>query len=122
MHTPSVSAETHLKAGRLKALGIAAHKRQSVLPNLATLEEQGIRNAEAIVWFGLAGPARLPRALVQKLNGEINRALALPDVKQRLDQLGLEVGGGSPEEFTKFMNGEASRLRELIKAGAVEVE
>jgi tripartite-type tricarboxylate transporter receptor subunit TctC len=122
MYTTSVSAETHLKAGRLKALGIAARKRQGVLPTLPTLEEQGIRNAEAIVWFGLAGPARLPRPIVQKLNAEINRALGLPDVKQRLDQLGLEVGGGSPEDFTKFMNSEASRLRELIKAGAVEVE
>jgi tripartite-type tricarboxylate transporter receptor subunit TctC len=122
MYTTSVSAETHLKAGRLKALGIAARKRQSVLPNLATLEEQGIKNAEAIVWFGLAGPARLPAAIVQKLNAEINRALGLPDVKQRLDQLGLEVGGGTPEDFAKFMQTEASRLRGLIKAGAVELE
>ena len=122
MYTTSVSAETHLKAGRLKALAIAAKKRQSVLPNLATLEEQGIKNAEAIVWFGLTGPAKLPRAIVQKLNGEINRALGLADVKQRLDQLGLEVGGGSPDDFAKFMNTEASRLRELIKAGAVELE
>jgi tripartite-type tricarboxylate transporter receptor subunit TctC len=122
MYTTSVSAETHLKAGRLKALGIAAKKRQGVLPNLATLEEQGIRNAEAIVWFGLAGPARLPGAIVQKLNAEINRSLGLPDVKQRLDQLGLEVGGGTPEDFSRFMHSEAARLRGLIKAGAVELE
>ncbi len=122
MHTTSVSAETHLKAGRLKALGIAAKKRQAVLPNLPTLEEQGIKNAEAIVWFALAGPARLPRPIVQKLNAESNRALGLPDVRQRLDQLGLEVGGGSPEEFAKFIRTEADRLRGLIKAGALTPE
>ena len=122
MYTTSVSADTHLKAGRLKALGIAANKRQGVLPNLPTLEEQGIRNAEAIVWFGLAGPAKLPRPIVQKLNGEVNRALGLPEVKQRLDQLGLEIGGGTPEDFSKFMNTEASRLRGLIKAGAIEID
>jgi len=122
MHTTSVSAETHLKAGRLKALGIAAKKRQAVLPNLATLEEQGIKNAEAIVWFALAGPAKLPRTLVAKLNEESNRALTLPDVKQRLDQLGLEVGGGSPQELAQFIDNEASRLRELIKAGALTPE
>jgi tripartite-type tricarboxylate transporter receptor subunit TctC len=122
MYTTSVSADAHLKAGRLKALGIAAKKRQGVLPNLPTLEEQGVKDAEAIVWFGLTGPAKLPPAIVQKLNSEINRALGLPDVKQRLDQLGLEIGGGTPEDFTKFMNTEASRLRGLIKAGAVQVE
>jgi tripartite-type tricarboxylate transporter receptor subunit TctC len=122
MYTTSVSGEVHLKAGRLKALAIAAKKRQSVLPDLPTLEEQGIKNAEAIVWFGLAGPAKLPAPIVQKLNGEINRALGLPDVKQRLDQLGLEIGGGTPEDFTKFMNTEADRLRGLIKSGAVDVE
>jgi tripartite-type tricarboxylate transporter receptor subunit TctC len=122
MYTTSVSGETHLKAGRLKALAIAAKKRQSVLPDLPTLEEQGIKNAEAIVWFGLAGPAKLPPAIVQKLNGEVNRALGLPDVKQRLDQLGLEVGGGTPQDFTRFMNTEADRLRGLIKTRAVELE
>jgi tripartite-type tricarboxylate transporter receptor subunit TctC len=122
MYTTSVSAETHLKAGRLKALGIAAKKRQAVLPNLPTLEEQGIKNAEAIVWFALAGPAKLPRAIVQKLNAESNRALGLADVRQRLDQLGLEVGGGTPEEFAQFINTEAERLRGLIKAGALSPE
>jgi tripartite-type tricarboxylate transporter receptor subunit TctC len=122
MHTTSVSADAHLKAGRLKALGIAAKKRQAVLPNLPTLEEQGVTNAEAIVWFALAGPAKLPGAIVRKLNTESNRALGLPDVKQRLDQLGLEIGGGSPEDLGKFIHSEAERLRELIKAGALSPE
>jgi tripartite-type tricarboxylate transporter receptor subunit TctC len=122
MHTTSVSAEVHLKSGRLKALGIAAKKRQSVLPNLPTLEEQGVKNAEAIVWFALSGPAKLPRAIVERLNAESNRALGMPDVRKRLDQLGLEVGGGTPEDFAKFMNEEAAKLRMLIKAGALTPE
>jgi tripartite-type tricarboxylate transporter receptor subunit TctC len=122
MYTTSVSAEVHLKSGRLKALGIAAKKRQSVLPNLPTLEEQGVKNAEAIVWFALAGPAKLPRAIVQKLNAESNRALGMPDVKQRLDQLGLEVGGGTPEDFAQFIDSEAAKLRMLIKSGALTPE
>jgi len=122
MYTTSVSAEAHLKSGRLKAIGIASKKRQSVLPNLPTLEEQGIKDAEAIVWFALSGPAKLPRAIVRKLNTESNRALALPDVKQRLDQLGLEVGGGTPEDFAKFLDTEAGKLRGLIKSGALTPE
>jgi len=122
MYTTSVSAESQIKAGRVKVLGIAAKKRQAVLPNVATFEEQGIRNAEAIVWFGMAAPARTPRAIVGKLNREVNKALGMADVRQRLDQLGLEVEGGTAEKFDAFIKSEADRLARLIKAGAVQVE
>jgi tripartite-type tricarboxylate transporter receptor subunit TctC len=122
MYTTSVSAESQIKAGRVKVLGIAAKKRQAVLPNVATFEEQGIRNAEAIVWFGMAAPARTPRPIVSKLNREVNKALEMADVKQRLDQLGLETEGGTPEKFDAFIKSEAERLARLIKSGAVQVE
>jgi tripartite-type tricarboxylate transporter receptor subunit TctC len=122
MYTTSVSAEAQIKAGRVKVLGIAAKKRQAVLPNVATFEEQGIKNAEAIVWFGMAAPAKTPRAVVAKLNREVNKALELPDVRQRLDQLGLEIEGGTPEKFGAFIQSEAARLSKLIQAGAVRVE
>jgi tripartite-type tricarboxylate transporter receptor subunit TctC len=106
----------------VKVLGIAAKKRQAVLPGVATFEEQGIRDAEAIVWFGMAAPAKTPRAVIAKLNGEVNRALGMPDVRQRLDQLGLEVEGGTPEKFAGFIRSEAARLTKLIQAGAVRPE
>ncbi len=122
MYTTSVSAETQIKAGRVKVLGIAAKKRQAVLPNVATFEEQGVKNAEAIVWFGMAAPAKTPRAIVEKLNREVNKVLQLADVRQRLDQLGLEVEGGTVEKFDAFVKSEAARLTQLIKAGAVQVE
>lgn len=122
MYTTTVSGEAHIKSGRVKVLGNAGSKRQAVLPNVATLSEQGITNAEAIVWFGAAAPAKTPRAIVDKLNREINKALELPDVKARLGQLGLEVSGGSPEDFDRFMTQEAGRLSRLIKAGAVKAE
>jgi len=122
MYTTSVSAEAQIKAGRVKVLGIAAKKRQAVLPNVATFEEQGIMNAEAIVWFGMAAPANTPRPIIDKLNREVNKALQLPDVRQRLDQLGLEVEGGTAEKFDAFIKSEAARLAGLIKAGAIQVE
>ncbi|MGQ0749763.1 MAG: tripartite tricarboxylate transporter substrate-binding protein [Betaproteobacteria bacterium] len=111
-----------IKSGRVKVLANAGSKRQAVIPNVATLAEQGIQNAEAIVWFGAATPAKTPRAVIDKLNREINRALALPDVKSRLDQLGLETGGGTPEDFDRFIRKEASRLTALIGAGAIRKE
>jgi tripartite-type tricarboxylate transporter receptor subunit TctC len=122
MHTTTVSAETQIKAGRLKVVGLASAKRSPLLPDVPTLAESGIKDAEAIVWFGMSGPPKLPRALVEKLNAQVNRTLALPDVKQRLDQLGLEVAGGKPEEFDRFVKNEASKVQRLVKAGLLKVE
>jgi tripartite-type tricarboxylate transporter receptor subunit TctC len=120
MHTTTVSAESQIKAGRVRVVGVASSKRLSLLPDVPTLAESGIKDAEAIVWFGMSGPPGLPRAIVDKLNGEVNKALALPDVKQRLDQLGLEVEGGTPQEFAAFIKNEAAKVSKLIKAGLLQ--
>ena len=122
LSTTTVSAEAQIKSGRIKVLAIQAKKRSAVMPQIPTLEEQGIKNAEAIVWFGMSAPAKTPRPILDKLNREVNKALQLPDVKQRLDQLGLEIEGGTPEKFYAFIKSQAARLTELIKAGAVQVE
>ncbi len=122
MHTTTVSAETQIKAGRLKVVGLASAKRSPLLPDVPTLAESGIKDAEAIVWFGMSGPPKLPRALVEKLNTQVNKTLALPDVKQRLDQLGLEVAGGKPEAFDSFVKKEAAKVQRLVKAGLLKVE
>ena len=122
LHTTTLSAEAQIKAGRIRMLAVAAKKRTAVMPHIPTLEEQGIRNAEAIVWFGMSAPAKTPRPILDKLNREVNKALRLADVRQRLDQLGLEVEGGTAEKFDAFIKSEAARLTGLIKAGAIEVE
>jgi len=122
LSTTTLSAEAQIKAGRIRMLAVAAKKRTAVMPHIPTLEEQGIRNAEAIVWFGMSAPAKTPRPIMDKLNREVNKALQLADVRQRLDQLGLEVEGGTAAKFDAFIKSEAARLTGLIKAGAVQVE
>ncbi|MGZ8231295.1 MAG: tripartite tricarboxylate transporter substrate binding protein [Burkholderiales bacterium] len=122
MHTTTVTAEGQIKSGRVKVVGIASAKRSPLLPDVPTLAESGIRDAEAIVWFGMSGPPKLPRAIIDKLNAQVNKTLALPDVKQRLDQLGLEVAGGKPEDFDGFVKKEAAKVSRLIKAGLIKVE
>jgi tripartite-type tricarboxylate transporter receptor subunit TctC len=122
MHTTTVSAESQIKSGRVKVIGVASAKRIALLPDVPTLAESGIKDAEAIVWFGMSGPSKLPRALVDRLNAQVNKILALPDVKQRLDQLGLEVQGGKPEEFDAFLKKEAAKVTRLVKAGLLKVE
>jgi tripartite-type tricarboxylate transporter receptor subunit TctC len=122
VNTTTVSAESQIKAGRVRAIGIASTKRSPLLPDVPTLAESGIKDAEAIVWFGMSGPPKLPRAIVDKLNAQVNRTLALPDVRQRLDQLGLEVAGGKPEDFEAFVKKEAAKVSRLVKAGLLKVE
>jgi tripartite-type tricarboxylate transporter receptor subunit TctC len=122
MHTTTVSGGEQIKAGKVKVIGAATAKRMSNLPDVPTLAEAGIKDAEAIVWFGMSGPPKLPRAIVDKLNREVNRILGLPDVKARLDQLGLEVEGGTPEAFDKFVKGEVVKIERLIKAGYLKPE
>jgi tripartite-type tricarboxylate transporter receptor subunit TctC len=122
MHTTTLSAEAQIKSGRVKVVGIAAAKRSPLLPEVPTLAESGIKDAEAIVWFGMSGPPKLPRAITDKLNAQVNRTLLMPDVRQRLDQLGLEVAGGSPEAFQAFVKQEAAKVTRLVKAGLLKVE
>ncbi len=122
MHTTTVSAETQIKAGRVRVVGLASSKRSPLLPDVPTLAESGIKDAEAIVWFGMAVPAKTPRAIIEKLNMESNRILKLADVKRRLDELGLEVEGGTPEQFGAFVKKETARLQKLIKDGALTRE
>jgi tripartite-type tricarboxylate transporter receptor subunit TctC len=122
MHTTTVSAESQIKSNRVKVIGVASAKRIALLPDVPTLAESGIKDAEAIVWFGMSGPLKLPRSIVEKLNNQVNKILTLSDVKQRLDQLGLEVAGGKPEEFDAFVRKEAAKVTRLIKAGLLKTE
>ena len=122
MHTTTVTAESQIKANRVRVVALASSKRSLLLPEVQTLAEGGVKDAEAIVWFGMAAPARTPRAIIDKLNTECNRILQMPDVKRRLDELGLEVQGGTPEQFAAFVKKEADRLQKLIKDGALTRE
>ena len=122
MHTTTVSAEAQIKSGRVRVIGVASAKRLALLPDVPTLAESGIKDADALVWFGMSAPAKTPRAIIDKLNAESNKILLMPDVRRRLDELGLEVQGGTPEQFAAFIKKEAERIGKLIKTGALKPE
>ena len=122
LYSNSSTGEAQIKSGRVKVLGVADSKRQAVLPDVPTFEELGIKNADAKLWIGMSAPANTPRPIIDKLNREVNRALELPDIKQRLDGLGLVMEGGSVEKFEAFVKNEVERLARLVKAGAIEQE
>lgn len=122
IYTTTVSSEPQIKANRVRGIGVAAAKRVSMLPNVPTLAEFGIKDAEAGIWYGLQGPRGMPRAVVDKLNREVNKALGMADVKARLDQLGFEPAGGTPEDFDKVVKSEVAKLDKLLKAGMIKKE
>jgi len=99
----------HLKAGRLKAVATTAAKRSPGLPNTPTFAESGLPGYDTYEWYGLFAPARIPRAALARLNGEVNRIIALPDVRERMLGLGAIPSGNSPEAFAAFVSGEMAR-------------
>jgi len=102
MYTTKVSSDGQVKAGRVKILAVASAKRSQGLPEVPTLAEFGIKDAEAVTWFGMAAPAKTPRAIIDKLNTASNKVLAMPDVKKRLEENDVDIQGGTPEEFGRL--------------------
>ncbi len=109
--------------GRLKALAVAAPKRNPELPNVPTLDEAGIKGVYTLTYYGVAAPAGTPRDIVNRLNAEINAILRTDDVRNRLAKLAAEPGTGTPEEFGQFMESEMKRYGEIVRiSGAKAVE
>ena len=122
MFTSVIASEAHIATGRLKVMGVAGAKRHAAIPQVLTFEEQGIRGANVYTWFGMVTTAKTPTPIIDKLNAALNRALAQPEIRQRLEHLGLEVAGGTPARFGEFMQGEADNLTRLVKRGSLTVE
>lgn len=122
MHTSVATAESQIRAQRVRVIAVAGPKRLPSLPDVPTLAEAGINDAEAPNFYGMAAPARTPPAIVQKLNLGINQALAQPEVRRRFSDLGMDIVGGSPQDATQYVMKEAERVRKLIRAGALTPE
>jgi tripartite-type tricarboxylate transporter receptor subunit TctC len=112
----------HIKAGRLKALGISSRERSPLLPEVPTFIEQGYPEAEITTWFGLIVHAATPKEIVDKLNAEFNHSLQLPEVRERLAQVGMTPVGGSPEQFTAHIRRETERWAKVIQTRGIKVE
>jgi tripartite-type tricarboxylate transporter receptor subunit TctC len=92
------------------------------MPDVATFSEQGVKGADSTLWLGFVTTAKTPRAVIGKLNAGLNHALKLPDVKSRLELLGVEVEGGTPERFGAFVQSEAERITRSLKPGTIQID
>lgn len=112
----------HVKAGRLKALGAASEKRNPLLPDVPTFAEAGIAGMEAGLWYGIVAPKGTPKAVVARLNAEINRALEQPDLRERFAAMSVEIVGGPPQAFSPYIDSELKRWGEVVRAANIKIE
>ena len=109
-----------LKDGKLNALGVSTRTRAEVLPQVPTLAEQGLRDYEVTLWFGLWAPAGTPAAVVQKLNLSINAIVQEPQVREQFARLGMQPSPMKPEEFARFVRAEIEVYRRIVQQAGIE--
>ena len=111
-----------IKAGNVKPLAVASNKRLAALPNVPTAAEAGVKGYESAAWFAIVAPKGTPKAVVDRLNKDIAKASADPNVRARFIELGAEPQASSPEELQRYINSEIKKWTEIIKKGGITLE
>jgi tripartite-type tricarboxylate transporter receptor subunit TctC len=122
MFSPSSTVLPHVKTGRLRALAVTTAARLPSLPELPTVAESGLKGYETITWFGFVAPAKTPQAIVARLNAEIVKVLALPDVRNQFAIQGIEVIGGTPEQFASYIRDEITKWAKVIRLSGAKAD
>jgi tripartite-type tricarboxylate transporter receptor subunit TctC len=112
----------HVQAGKLRPVALSGTKRTAALPGIPTVAESGLPGFEVTSWFGIAAPARTPRPIVDRLNAEIVRALGTPDLRERIQGMGADPVGNTPEQYTLFVQNEIAKWGKVIKAAGIKGE
>jgi len=112
----------HVKAGKLRALAVTSAKSSPVLPEIPTVAESGVPGFESIAWYGVVAPAGMPRDIIAKLNAEMARILNLPDIKQRLIEMGSPPVAGTPDQFGALIKSEIVKWGKVVKQAHVSLD
>ncbi len=112
----------YVRGGRLRALAVTGAKRSPAVPNIPTVAESGIPGYEVTNWFGVSAPAKTPRAIIDRLNSEIVRALNSPDLRERMTAQGADPVGNTPEQYTAFIQNEIVKWAKVIQAAGIKGE
>lgn len=119
-NTPVV--DPHVKAGRMRALGISGSQRSSQYPDIPTISESGVPGFDVTAWGGIVGPANMSKELVNRLNAEIRTALASPVLRERFQTLDAEIAPSSPDEFRELSRRETIKWAEVVKISGAKLD
>jgi tripartite-type tricarboxylate transporter receptor subunit TctC len=123
LYIDTISAiQSQVKAGNVRAVAVSTQKRTKSLPDVPTADEQGLKGYDANTNGGFLAPADTPKAIVIKLNVEINAALKLPDVRAKLEAAGIEIQGGTPAEYAALIKSDLAKWSKVIKAAGIQAE
>jgi tripartite-type tricarboxylate transporter receptor subunit TctC len=123
LYIDTISAiQSQVKAGNARAVAVSTLKRASTLPDVPTADEQGLKGYDANTNGGFLAPAGTPRPIIAKLNAEINAALKLPDVRAKLEAAGIEIQGGTPQEYAALIKSDLAKWGKVIKEANIPME
>jgi tripartite-type tricarboxylate transporter receptor subunit TctC len=122
LFAPSQTVISHVKGGKLKALAVTGSRRSETLPELPTVAESGVPGYVALGWFGLLAPAATPATVVGRLSADANRVLAEPEVRAKMQALGADPGGNTPEEFARFIREDQAKWSKLMRDAGIRAE
>jgi tripartite-type tricarboxylate transporter receptor subunit TctC len=115
-------AMPHLQSGAARALAVTSKTRWKDLPDIATVAESGVAGFEVISWSGFAAPARTPQPIMERLHGEIQRALAVPEMRARLESFGAEVRGTTPDEMRALVEGQLALWTKVAREAHIQLD
>ncbi|MGZ5179878.1 MAG: Bug family tripartite tricarboxylate transporter substrate binding protein [Ramlibacter sp.] len=111
-----------INGGKMRALAVTSLKRVDDLPQVPTVDESGYKGFEAVTWFGILGPANMPKDVVAKLNADINKALKNPELEKKLGAQGADIAGSTPEQFTRLIHDDIARWGRIVKDSGAKID
>jgi tripartite-type tricarboxylate transporter receptor subunit TctC len=117
-----VSAQPHIRDGKVRALAVSGEHRSPTLPDVPTFAEAGIAGMDISNWFGAFAPAGTPAEILSRLNRDINAAVRAPEVLERLERAGAEPAGGSPEQFARLIRADHENWKAVIRRAGIKPE
>ena len=122
MFATASSVVSHIRDGKVRALGVTTLKRTAVMPEIPTIDELGLKGFDATSWHGLVAPAHTPKDIIVALHGALAASLDDPDVKKSLGDLGVDIMGGSPEDFSAYIKSEIPKWTAIVKASGARLD